>query len=82
MSEIYGFRGVLSNRRTACACLVDDTPRRVRQRSTQYNAAVDRLLEATSRAERDHFWFHGFRQFVTPLLKQAAGDRPGLRLLD
>jgi ubiquinone/menaquinone biosynthesis C-methylase UbiE len=43
---------------------------------------VDRLLEATSRAERDHFWFRGFRQFVTPLLKQAADDRPGLRLLD
>lgn len=43
---------------------------------------MDRLLEATSRAERDHFWFRGFRQFVTPLLKQAASDRPGLRLLD
>jgi ubiquinone/menaquinone biosynthesis C-methylase UbiE len=43
---------------------------------------VDRLLEATSRAERDHFWFRGFRQFVTPLLEQAAGGRPGLRLLD
>ncbi|MCX6537931.1 MAG: methyltransferase domain-containing protein [Acidobacteria bacterium] len=43
---------------------------------------MDRLLEATSRAERDHFWFRGFRQFVTPLLKQAADDRPGLRLLD
>ncbi|MCX6545633.1 MAG: methyltransferase domain-containing protein [Acidobacteria bacterium] len=43
---------------------------------------MDRLLEATSRAERDHFWFRGFRQFVTPLLEQAAGGRPGLRLLD
>ena len=43
---------------------------------------MDRLLEATSRAERDHFWFRGFRQFVTPLLEQAASDRPGLRLLD
>lgn len=48
----------------------------------QYNAAVDRLLEATSRAERDHFWFRGFRQFVSPLLKRAAGGRPGLKLLD
>jgi ubiquinone/menaquinone biosynthesis C-methylase UbiE len=43
---------------------------------------VDRLLEATSRAERDHFWFRGFRQFVTPLLERAANRRPGLRLLD
>jgi SAM-dependent methyltransferase len=45
-------------------------------------AAVDRLLEATSRAERDHFWFRGFRQFVGPLLDRAAGGRAGLRLLD
>jgi SAM-dependent methyltransferase len=51
-------------------------------RPGQYNALVDRLLEATSRAERDHFWFRGFRQFVTPLLRQAANDRQGLRLLD
>lgn len=44
--------------------------------------AVDRLLEATARAERDHFWFRGFRRFVTPLLDDAARGRPGLRLLD
>ena len=43
---------------------------------------MDRLLEATSRAERDHFWFRGFREFVCPLLDRAAGARPGLRLLD
>lgn len=43
---------------------------------------MDRLLEATSRAERDHFWFRGFRQFVSPLLKKAAAGRSGLRLLD
>lgn len=34
---------------------------------------MDRLLEATARAERDHFWFRGFRQFVRPLLADAAG---------
>jgi SAM-dependent methyltransferase len=45
-------------------------------------AAVDRLLDATSRAERDHFWFRGFRQFVGPLLDRAADGRAGLRLLD
>jgi SAM-dependent methyltransferase len=43
---------------------------------------VDRLLEATARAERDHFWFRGFRQFVSPLLARAAAGRSDLRLLD
>lgn len=33
---------------------------------------MDRLLEMTARAEREHFWFHGFRRFVRPLLEQAA----------
>src|SRR5262245_19383978 len=36
---------------------------------------MDRLLEATARAERDHFWFRGFRRFVEPLVAQATGDR-------
>ena len=54
----------------------------IKRGASLYNAEVDRLLEATARAERDHFWFRGFRQFVTPLLKQAASERPGLRLLD
>jgi SAM-dependent methyltransferase len=43
---------------------------------------MDLLLEATARAERNHFWFQGFRRFVAPLLAQAAGGRTGLRLLD
>jgi ubiquinone/menaquinone biosynthesis C-methylase UbiE len=38
---------------------------------------MDRLLEATARAERDHFWFRGFRRFVEPLVAEAAhGVRP------
>ena len=42
---------------------------------------MDRLLQATARAERDHFWFRGFRRFVEPLVAQAtAGHRP--RILD
>jgi ubiquinone/menaquinone biosynthesis C-methylase UbiE len=42
---------------------------------------MDRLLRATARAERDHFWFRGFRRFVEPLVAQAtAGHRP--RILD
>ena len=43
---------------------------------------MDRLLEATARAERDHFWFHGFRRFVTPLIEQASAGRTDLRSLD
>ena len=46
---------------------------------------MDRLLEMTARAEREHFWFHGFRRFVRPLIRDAVAalprDRP-LRLLD
>lgn len=36
---------------------------------------MDRLLEATARAEREHFWFRGFRKFVEPLV--AAAMRGG-----
>src|SRR5205085_695576 len=43
---------------------------------------MDRLLEATARAERDHFWFHGFRRFVKPLLARAVADLPSPRILD
>lgn len=43
---------------------------------------MDRLLEATAKAERDHFWFRGFRRFVTPLLETSAGGRRDLLALD
>jgi SAM-dependent methyltransferase len=43
---------------------------------------LDLLLEATRRAERDHFWFRGFRRFVAPLLEEAAANRRDLTLLD
>jgi SAM-dependent methyltransferase len=33
---------------------------------------MDPLLEATARAEHDHFWFRGFRRFVTPLVERAV----------
>ncbi len=42
---------------------------------------MDRLLEATARAERDHFWFRGFRRFVEPLVARAAGTSSP-RILD
>lgn len=43
---------------------------------------MDRLLEATARAERDHFWFRGFRRFVTPVLEAATNGRRDLTMLD
>lgn len=43
---------------------------------------MSRLLDLTHQAETDHFWFHGFRRFVSPVLAQLAAGRPGLRLLD
>jgi ubiquinone/menaquinone biosynthesis C-methylase UbiE len=43
---------------------------------------MDQLLDATARAEREHFWFRGFRRFVAPLLARAAGGRTDLRILD
>jgi SAM-dependent methyltransferase len=43
---------------------------------------MDRLLEATARAERDHFWFRGFRRFVEPLLEQATAGRRDPLILD
>ena len=42
---------------------------------------MDRLLEATARAERTHFWFRGFRRFVEPLIRRAA-EGPETRILD
>lgn len=43
---------------------------------------MDRLLEATFQAERDHFWFKGFRQFITPLIEQALAGITHPRILD
>ena len=43
---------------------------------------VEHLLRATARAEARHFWFRGFRDFVTPLLGQATRGLSAARLLD
>jgi SAM-dependent methyltransferase len=37
---------------------------------------VEYLLRATADAEARHFWFRGFRAFVTPLLRHAAAHQP------
>jgi ubiquinone/menaquinone biosynthesis C-methylase UbiE len=42
---------------------------------------MDRLLEATARAEHEHFWWRGFRSFVMPALRQATDEVPA-RVLD
>lgn len=43
---------------------------------------MDLLLEATHRAEREHFWFRGFRAFIAPALEAVAAGRSDLRLVD
>jgi SAM-dependent methyltransferase len=43
---------------------------------------VEQLLRATALAEARHFWFRGFRAFVTPLLQHAAAGRRDMRLVD
>ena len=43
---------------------------------------MDRLLEATARAEQDHFWFRGFRRFIEPVLTSIRNGRTSLSILD
>jgi SAM-dependent methyltransferase len=43
---------------------------------------MDQLLDATARAEREHFWFRGFRRFVAPLLARAVAGIAEPRILD
>lgn len=43
---------------------------------------MDDLLRATARAESRHFWFRGFRAFVTPLVSEAIAGIRDPRILD
>jgi SAM-dependent methyltransferase len=43
---------------------------------------MDDLLRATARAESRHFWFRGFRAFVTPLIVEALAGVAHPRVLD
>jgi SAM-dependent methyltransferase len=43
---------------------------------------MEHLLRATARAEARHFWFRGFRAFITPLIRRIAGTRRDLLILD
>jgi SAM-dependent methyltransferase len=39
-------------------------------------------LELTSRAETTHFWFRGFRAFITPVIRDLSKGRRDLRIID
>jgi SAM-dependent methyltransferase len=43
---------------------------------------MDALLRATALAEARHFWFRGFRFFVSPFLRHATKHVPAARILD
>ena len=40
------------------------------------------LLELTALAEPTHFWFHGLRSYVVPVIDEIAGGRRDLRIID
>lgn len=44
--------------------------------------AVEHLLRATASAEARHFWFRGFRRFVTPFIRSAVRGRTAPLMLD
>ena len=43
---------------------------------------TDRLLQATYRAEREHFWFRGLARFTAPLVAKALSGVERPRILD
>jgi SAM-dependent methyltransferase len=43
---------------------------------------VEQLLRATARAEARHFWFRGFRAFVSPFVRAATHGTTRARILD
>ena len=59
-----------------------ERPSRGVGRSPTLECAVDRLLRATASAEANHFWFRGFRWFVTPMIREALAGCTNPRILD
>jgi ubiquinone/menaquinone biosynthesis C-methylase UbiE len=50
--------------------------------STVESSAMERMLEATARAEEDHFWFRALRRNARALLARALPDRRPVRVID
>src|SRR5437868_2058960 len=71
----------LTNLVPACQ-LREHTPDERLARETIECAGLDDLLRATAEAEARHFWFRGFRAFVTPLVRQAVAGSSAPRILD
>jgi ubiquinone/menaquinone biosynthesis C-methylase UbiE len=61
-------------------------PSSVRQAAARRNPGPtgprERLLDATYRVEQDHFWWHGLRSFVRPLVRDATAGLRRPRILD
>lgn len=43
---------------------------------------MDERHAKTRQAAESHFWFHGFRRFITPVLDEVAHGRTNLRIID
>ena len=43
---------------------------------------MDERFEKTRRAADSHFWYHGFRRFIDPVLAEVARGRTDLRIVD
>jgi SAM-dependent methyltransferase len=43
---------------------------------------MDERFTKTRRAADAHFWYHGFRRFITPVLAEVASGRTDLRIID
>jgi SAM-dependent methyltransferase len=43
---------------------------------------MDERFRKTKGAADSHFWFHGFRRFISPVLAEVASGRADLRIVD
>jgi SAM-dependent methyltransferase len=43
---------------------------------------MDERFTKTRRAADSHFWYHGFRRFISPVLADVANGRTDLRIID
>lgn len=43
---------------------------------------MDERHAKTRQAAESHFWYHGFRRFITPILDEVSSGRTDLRIID